>query len=163
MLQDALGSKCQQWEDTYGCGHQRQADTLGAYQCSPGLQAGWHLHLEKLTIVQYMKPGAGYSMAPRAGPRCEAVLRRGKGAKKAVQVTMGQRCSTGSLGREIPGNFPFPGKRAGNSRGSGIPVSREFPVKNARAADRNVHSCQLRVILSCVAVVQWQLRAFETT
>ena len=44
---------------------------------------------EKLTIVQYMKPGAGYSMAPWAGPRCEAVLRRGKGAKQAVQVTMG--------------------------------------------------------------------------
>ena len=83
------GGKCQQGEDTCGCGHQRQADTLGAYQGSPGLQAGWHLHLEKLTIVQYMKPGAGYSMAPWAGPRCEAVLRRGKGAKKAVQVAMG--------------------------------------------------------------------------
>ena len=89
MLQDALCSKRQKREDTCGSGHQRQADTLGAYQGSPGLQAGWHLHLEKLTIVQYMKPGAGYSMAPRAGPRCEAVLRRGKGAKKAVQVTMG--------------------------------------------------------------------------
>ena len=89
MLQDALGSKCQQREDTCGCGNQRKADTLGVYQCSPGLQAGWHLHLEKLTIVQHIKPGAGYSMVPRAGPRCEAVLRRGKGAKKAVQVTMG--------------------------------------------------------------------------
>ena len=87
--------------------------------------------------------------------------------------------------REFPsyGNFPFPGnsrgtgnsRAAGNSRTTGIPEprefpearefpgKREFPVKNARAADRNVHSCQLRVILSCVPVVQWQLRAFETT
>ena len=88
MLQDALGSKFQQQEDTCGCGNQRQTDTLGAHQCSPGLQAGWHLQLEKLTIMQYMKKGAGYSMAPWAGPRCEAVLRWGKGAKKAVQVTM---------------------------------------------------------------------------
>ena len=66
-------------------------------------------------------------------------------------------------------------RAAGNSRTTGIPEpreipearefpgKREFPVKNARAADRNVHSCQLRVILSCVPVVQWQLRAFETT
>ena len=41
--------------------------------------------------------------------------------------TLRQRCSTGSLGREIPGNFPFPGKRAGNFRTSGIPEIREIP------------------------------------
>ena len=33
----------------------------------------------------------------------------------------------GSLGWEIPGNFPFPGKRAGNFLTSGIPEFREFP------------------------------------
>ena len=84
MHQDVPGGKCQQGEDTCGCGHQRQADTLGAYQGSPVLQAGWHLHLEKLTIVQYMKPGAGHSMAPRAGPWGDAVLRWGKCPKEAV-------------------------------------------------------------------------------
>ena len=84
MLQDALGDKCQQQEDTCGGGHQRQADTLGAYQCNPGLQAGGHLQLEKLTIVQYMRPGAGYSMGPRAGPWGDAVLRWGKCPKEAV-------------------------------------------------------------------------------
>ena len=54
----------------------------------PRAPGGVELHLEKLTVMQYIKPGAGYSMAPRAGPRCEAVLRWGKGAKKAVQVAM---------------------------------------------------------------------------
>ena len=69
------------------------------------------------------------------------------------------------VSRETGGKFSGLGNSrvTGISRFPGIPVSREFPVKNARAADRNVHSCQLRVILSCVPVVQWQLRAFETT
>ena len=43
--------------------------------------------------------------------------------------TATQRCSTGSLGREIPGNFSFPGKWAGNFRTSGIPEVREIPGK----------------------------------
>ena len=67
--------------------------------------------------------------------------------------------------------FPWYGNShgTGNSCTVGIPEprvfpgKREFPVKNACAADRNVRYCQLRVILSCVPVVQWQLRAFETT
>ena len=33
----------------------------------------------------------------------------------------------GSLGREIPGNFPFPGKRAGNFWTTRIPEFRVFP------------------------------------
>ena len=84
MLQDALGGKCQQQEDTCGCGNQCQADTFGAHQCSPGLQGGGHLQQEKLAIVQYMKPGAGYSMATQAGPWGDAVLRWGKCTKEAV-------------------------------------------------------------------------------
>ena len=36
-------------------------------------------------------------------------------AAAAAAAAATQRCSMGSLGREIPGNFSFPGKRAGNS------------------------------------------------
>ena len=84
MLQDVPGGKHQQGEDTGGCGNKCQANTLGAHQCSPGLQAGRLLQQEKLAIVQYMKPGAGHSMAPRAGPWGDAVLRWGKCPKEAV-------------------------------------------------------------------------------
>ena len=84
MLQDAPGGKCQQGEDTGRCGNKRQADTLGAHQCSPRLQAGRHLQKEKIAIVQHMKPGVGHSMTPWARPLGDAVLRWGKCPKEAV-------------------------------------------------------------------------------
>ena len=54
------------------------------------------------------------------------------------QYAWQQRCSTGSLGREIPGNFPFPGKQAGNFRTSGIPEFREFPVAREFPVSREI-------------------------
>ena len=43
-------------------------------------------------------------------------------------TSMHQGCSTGNHGREIPGNFPFPGKQEGKAWASGIPELWEFPV-----------------------------------
>ena len=123
--------------------------------------------------LQFQNPNYSVGKLPPADPAMfNGKPRAGNSREFPVSRETGGKFS-GLGNSRVTGISRFPGngnsRGTGNSRTTGIPEprefpgKREFPVKNARAADRNVHSCQLRVILSCVAVVQWQLRAFETT